>query len=46
MSAKEPLETPTGAQRICHRFERWRKGHKAGLQSPAAFAGGSGPGPQ
>ena len=34
MSAKEPLEIPVGMRRVCRRFERWRKGHKARLPIP------------
>ena len=34
MAAKEPLEIPVGMRRICRRFERWRKGHKARLPIP------------
>jgi hypothetical protein len=29
MAAKEPFEIPVGMGRVCRRFERWRKGHKA-----------------
>ena len=34
MAAKEPLEIPVGMRRVCLRFERWRKGHKARLPIP------------
>ena len=34
MAAKGPLEIPVGMRRICRRFERWRKGHKARLPIP------------
>ena len=34
MSGKEPFEIPVGMRRVCRRFERWRKGHKARLPIP------------
>ena len=34
MATKEPLEVPVDLQRVCRRFERWRKGHKARLPIP------------
>ena len=34
MAAKEPFEIPVGMRRVCRRFERWRKGHKARLPIP------------
>src|ERR1035438_1028093 len=34
MAAKEPLEIPVGMRRVCRRFERWRKGHKARVPIP------------
>ena len=37
MSANEPLEIPVGMRRVCRRFERWRKGHKARLPIPEAL---------
>jgi len=37
MSAKEPFEIPVGMGRVCRRFERWRKGHKARLPIPEAL---------
>ena len=37
MATKTQLEVPVGMRRICQRFERWRKGHKARLPIPAAL---------
>ena len=37
MAAKEPFEIPVGMRRVCRRFERWRKGHKARLPIPEAL---------
>jgi len=37
MAAKESLEIPVGMRRVCRRFERWRKGHKARLPIPKAL---------
>jgi hypothetical protein len=37
MVAKEPFEIPVGMRRLCRRFERWRKGHKARLPIPEAL---------
>jgi hypothetical protein len=37
MSGKEPFEIPVGMRRVCRRFERWRKGHKARLPIPEAL---------
>jgi hypothetical protein len=37
MATKAQLEIPVGMQRVCQRFERWRKGHKARLPIPAAL---------
>ena len=37
MATKEPLEIPVGMRRVCRRFERWRKGHKARLPIPEAL---------
>jgi hypothetical protein len=34
MATKEPFEIPVGMLRVCRRFERWRKGHKARLPIP------------
>jgi hypothetical protein len=34
MANKALLEIPAGMQRVCRRFERWRKGHKARLPIP------------
>ncbi len=34
MGAKDPIEIPVGVRRVCRRFERWRKGHKARLPIP------------
>ena len=34
MATKGPLEIPVGMRRVCRRFERWRKGHKARLPIP------------
>jgi hypothetical protein len=28
MAAKEPFQIPVGMQRVCRRFERWRKRHR------------------
>ena len=37
MAAKERFEIPVGMRRVCRRFERWRKGHKARLPIPEAL---------
>jgi hypothetical protein len=37
MATKEPFEIPVGMRRVCRRFERWRKGHKARLPIPEAL---------
>jgi len=37
MATKAQLEIPVGMRRVCRRFERWRKGHKARLPIPAAL---------
>ena len=37
MAAKEPFEIPMGMRKVCWRFERWRKGHKARVPIPAAL---------
>ena len=37
MASKEPFEVPVGMRRVCRRFERWRKGHKARLPIPEAL---------
>jgi hypothetical protein len=37
MSAREPFEIPVGKRRVCRRFERWRKGHKARWPIPEAL---------
>jgi hypothetical protein len=37
MAVKEPFEIPVGMRRVCRRFERWRKGHKARLPIPGAL---------
>lgn len=37
MAAKEPFEIPVGMRKVCRRFERWRKGHKARLPIPEAL---------
>ena len=37
MAAKAPFEIPVGMRRVCRRFERWRKGHKARLPIPEAW---------
>ena len=37
MATKEPFEIPIGMRRVCRRFERWRKGHKARLPIPEAL---------
>lgn len=37
MPAKAPLEIPVGMRRVCQRFERWRRGHKARLPIPEAL---------
>ena len=34
MAAKDASEIPVGMRRVCRRFERWRKGHKARLPIP------------
>jgi hypothetical protein len=34
MAAKDPFAIPVGMRRVCRRFERWRKGHKARLPIP------------
>jgi len=31
---REDYEVPAGMRRVCRRFERWRKGHKARLPIP------------
>jgi hypothetical protein len=37
MPTKTQVEVPVGMRRICRRFERWRKGHKARLPIPEAL---------
>jgi hypothetical protein len=37
MAAKDTSEIPVGMRRVCRRFERWRKGHKARLPFPEAL---------
>jgi hypothetical protein len=37
MATKVPFEIPVGMRRVCRRFERWRKGHKARLPIPDAL---------
>lgn len=37
MATKARLEIPVGMRRVCQRFERWRKGHKARLPIPEAL---------
>jgi hypothetical protein len=37
MGSEAPLEIPVGMRRVCRRFERWRKGHKARLPIPEAL---------
>ena len=37
MATKERFEIPVGMRRVCRRFERWRKGHKARLPIPEAL---------
>jgi hypothetical protein len=37
MGAKGPFEIPVGMRKVCRRFERWRKVHKARLPIPAAL---------
>lgn len=37
MAAKDASEIPVGMRRVCRRFERWRKGHKARLPIPEAL---------
>lgn len=37
MAAKEPFEISVGMRRVCRRFERWRKGHKARVPIPEAL---------
>jgi len=37
MTTKTLPEVPTGMQRICRRFERWRSSHKGRLPIPAAL---------
>lgn len=34
MAAKAQLEVPAGMQRICRRFERWRRSHRGRLPIP------------
>ena len=34
MSTKAQLEVPAGMQRICRRFERWRRSHRGRLPIP------------
>jgi len=34
MARKAELEVPTGMQRICRRFERWRRSHRGRLPIP------------
>ena len=34
MATKAQLEIPVGMRRVCRRFERWRKRHKARLPIP------------
>ena len=47
MATKAQLEVPAGMQRICRRFERWRRSHRGRLPIPeglwASAAAGSGP---
>ena len=46
MGARKPFEIPAGMRRVCRRFERWRKGHKAQWPIPevwwSAAAGAAG----
>ena len=37
MAAKGASEIPVGMRRVCRRFERWRKGHKARFPFPEAL---------
>ena len=37
MATRTPLEIPIGMRRVCRRFDRWRKGHKARLPIPEAL---------
>ena len=37
MAAKAVIEVPTGMQRICGRFERWRSSHHGRLPIPEAL---------
>ena len=37
MANQAPLEIPAGMRRVCRRFERWRRGHKARLPIPEAL---------
>jgi len=37
MANEARFEIPAGMQRVCRRFERWRKGHKARLPIPEAL---------
>jgi hypothetical protein len=34
MASTAPLEVPAGMQRICRRFERWRRSHRGRLPIP------------
>src|ERR1035437_9527085 len=34
MATKVPLEVPAGMQRVCRRFERWRRSHRGRLPIP------------
>jgi hypothetical protein len=34
MATKAQLEVPAGIQRICRRFERWRRSHRGRLPIP------------
>src|ERR1700757_4899958 len=34
MATKAQLEVPAGMQRICRRFERWRRSHRGRLPIP------------
>jgi len=37
MATKAQLEIPVGMRKVCQRFERWRKRHKARLPIPEAL---------
>jgi hypothetical protein len=37
VAVKEPFEIPVGMRKVCWRFDRWRKGHKARLPIPEAL---------